>query len=140
LGLENATPRDAAGVLIDLFGTTEEKGSAIFFDALPVPLEDTGEKIEGLPRKLESGNGLLDIFDLDIMNPHYGPYYQNGEPPGDWHNPVPVIFLVVREGIPFIFGVGGKKTGAAENILKLALKHHGVGAKTALGYGRFGAR
>jgi len=137
LGLENATPRDVADGLIGLFGTTKEKGSVVFFDALPVPLEDIGEKIRELPRKLESGNGLIDVFDLDIMNPHYGPYYQNGEPPGDWYNPVPVFFLVVREGVPFVFGVGGKNAEVAENLLKLALKHHGVGAKTSLGYGRF---
>jgi len=112
--------------LIEIFGTTEKKGSVVFFDALPTPT-------------LEQNLG--DIFDLDIMNPHYGPYYQKGEPPGDWHDPVPVIFLTVKKGVEFLFAVApleneelAKNAGA---ILREALREHGVGAKTSLGYGRF---
>jgi len=110
--------------LVEIFGTTEKSGKVVFFDALPVP------------------NGNLDEpLEFDIMNPHYGPYYQNGKAPGDWHDPRPVIFLVVRPGIEFKFAVAplgneelARKTRA---ILEEALKNHGVGAKTSLGYGRF---
>jgi len=110
--------------LVEIFGTTEKSGKVVFFDALPVP------------------NGNLDEpLEFDIMNPHYGPYYQNGKAPGDWHDPRPVIFLVVRPGIEFKFAVAplGNKGLARKTraILEEALKNHGVGAKTSLGYGRF---
>ena len=110
--------------LVEIFGTTEKSGKVVFFDALPVP------------------NGNLDEpLEFDIMNPHYGPYYQRGEAPGDWHDPRPVIFLVVRPGIEFKFAVAplGNKglAGKARAILEEALREHGVGAKTSLGYGRF---
>jgi len=116
------SPREIAKMLVELFGTTKNEGRGIFLDALPEP---------------PSGDGDWKLFEWDIMNPHYGPYYQNGEPPGDWHNPVPVFFLTVRKEMPFIFGVGGEMKDLARDLLRLALKYHGVGAKTSLGYGRF---
>ena len=111
----------------------------VFFDALPtVEPENEGENDT---QKKHSNNNLNDPLEFDIMNPHYGPYYQNGKAPGDWHDPRPVIFLVVRPGIEFKFAVAplgneelARKTRA---ILEEALKNHGVGAKTSLGYGRF---
>lgn len=125
--------------LVEIFGTTESSGKVVFFDALPtVEPENKGENDT---QKKPSNNNLNDPLEFDIMNPHYGPYYQNGEAPGDWHDPVPVIFLVVRPGIEFTFTVaplGNRElTGKARAILKEALKEHGVGAKTSLGYGRF---
>jgi len=59
-------------------------GSVIFLDAIPID-----------PVQLK----------LDVMTPHYGPYYQGNEPPADWHNPVPVPFLVVDSRQDFLFGL-----------------------------------
>ncbi|WP_050003737.1 type III-B CRISPR module RAMP protein Cmr6 [Thermococcus eurythermalis] len=118
----DGNPREVAEKLIELFGTIKERGGAIFLDAFPEPPE---------------GNGDWPIFDWDIMNPHYGPYYQGDRAPGDWHSPVPVIFLTVRAETPFHFAVAGEMKEIAWNLLRLALRHHGVGAKTSLGYGRF---
>jgi len=107
-----------------VFGTLEQAGGAIFFEALPT-----------------------EAFELepDIMNPHYGPYYQKkDEPPADWHNPIPVSFLTVPAGKEFSFAVGWRRGAAhpelrstAEGWLKQGLRELGAGAKTAAGYGYF---
>ncbi len=71
-----------------LFGAQDFKGLFLFLDAYPD----------------ESNN----IFELDIMNPHYGSFYSDKEcktPPGDWENPVPVFFLTVKAGVKFRFSV-----------------------------------
>ncbi|ASJ09260.1 hypothetical protein A3L11_08475 [Thermococcus siculi] len=130
---EEIPVRKMAETAVMMFGTTEKEGSVVFFDALLLQ-----EALEGLGGE---------IFEFDIMNPHYGQYYQgegNSNPPGDWYDPVPVLFLTVKEGVEFIFAVGRSKAcknpqlvDKAARILKLALKEHGVGAKTSLGYGRF---
>ena len=98
-------------------------GSIILFDALPVDSV-----------KLE----------LDVMTPHYGEYYQEGKPPGDWISPTPIPFLVVAEDTRFQFAFAPRTTAGrehlptVENWLKNALQWLGAGAKTAVGYGRFG--
>lgn len=106
-----------------VFGTLEAAGGAIFFEAIP-----------------------QDAFslDVDIMNPHYSPYYQEKDWPVDWHNPKPVAFLAVPAGKVFHFAVGWR-AGAprsdllakAEAWLKKGLQELGAGAKTAAGYGYF---
>ncbi|ALM76268.1 type III-B CRISPR module RAMP protein Cmr6 [Thermococcus barophilus] len=124
--------------LVDIFGTLGNEGKIVFFDALPSPVKDPPVKSEQLKPFLQN------ILEFDIMNPHYQPYYQEGEPPGDWYSPVPIFFLTVKKDVPFIFAVGksktcddGKLVEKAWRLLKEALMEHGVGAKTALGYGRF---
>jgi len=112
--------------IVKIFGTQEREGSIIFFDAVPTP-----DQLKNKP-----------ILELDIMNPHYQPYYQHGEVPGDWHDPNPIFFLTVPVGIEFQFALAlrdGKQDllKKAKNLLIEALKNHGVGAKTSLGYGRF---
>ncbi len=109
-----------------IFGTQGGEGSIIFFDAFPTP-----DQLKKKP-----------ILELDIINPHYQPYYQHGEVPGDWHDPNPIFFLTVPAGIEFQFALAlrdGKQDllKKAKNLLIEALKNHGVGAKTSLGYGRF---
>ncbi len=111
------------------FGDTEQSGELIFFDAVPTA-----------PVKLKA----------DIMTPHYGDWYAKGdEPPmrggsnvpADWHDPVPVPFLVVDKGAAFQFGVA-KRVGSDIDLsevveaLSAALQWLGAGAKTAAGYGR----
>lgn len=136
-----------------LFGSPNEgitgdlKGQVIFFDAYPT---------------------LLPRIKTDIMNPHYGPYYSEAKPPGDYYNPIPIPFLTV-EGTTYQFAIGISKEydieafdfkeiyPTKENLdassvslpdqpkvldlcyawLQLALKEHGLGAKTAVGYGYF---
>ncbi|ALV63533.1 CRISPR-associated RAMP Cmr6 [Thermococcus sp. 2319x1] len=128
--------RRIAETLMKIFGTTEKMGEVVFFDALPSPAEEP-------PKKPEDLSFLRVILEFDIMNPHYGPYYSEGKPPGDWYSPVPVILLTVAKGTPFLFAVARSSTAKEDltekawTLMKLALKYHGVGAKTALGYGRF---
>ena len=95
-----------------------------------------------------------DVFPLcaglsvDIMNPHYGPYYAGTEAPHDAGNPVPVFFLTVPERTRFVFHVQCDPRrlcgapGLAQQwpeLLAEAFDHAfdwlGFGAKTAVGYG-----
>ncbi len=103
----------------NIFGTQAQAGKVIFFDAYPV------DEIK---------------LKIDIMNPHYQDYYSKGEPPADWQNPTPIKFLTV-EKTKFSFSLACRDEDLlqkATNYLKEALRDHGVGAKTALGYGLFG--
>ncbi|MGO9113616.1 MAG: type III-B CRISPR module RAMP protein Cmr6 [Thermoguttaceae bacterium] len=113
-----------------IFGRLENDqgnaGSVIFFDALPAR-----------PVRLEK----------DVMTPHYGPYYQEGETPGDWHSPTPIPFLVVAAGQRFTLAVAPSSRGRSDQCkedcdtalewLQASLEWLGAGAKTAVGYGRF---
>ncbi len=101
-----------------VFGTQQKKGEVIFFDAFPV--EDVKLK-------------------MDIMNPHYPQYYSGNEAPADWQNPNPIKFLTVKNTKFQFYLASRDKTllKDAEKLLKNALKEHGIGAKTALGYGIF---
>lgn len=115
-----------------------EAGAYIFFDAIPIK-----------PVTLA----------CDIMTPHMKDWYAKGDQisdvtndsaslPADWHNPVPIPFLVVKEG-SFLFciaprqllDVDAKKLAEKElpdvmRALSNALEYMGAGAKTATGYGR----
>lgn len=108
-----------------LFGTTEEGGAVVFFDALPIP-------------------GAWRLHP-DILNPHHREYYGTGEePPADWDSPVPVSFLsVTGKFLLALAPAPGVASGearpwleAAWKILGWALAEEGVGAKTSSGYGR----
>lgn len=105
-------------------------GNVIFLDAIPASFP-----------KLE----------VDIMTPHYSPYYgdQGKTAPGDWHNPTPIPFLTVAAGTKFWFGMAAKDKNKeleesqklldlAQGWLKGGLEHLGAGGKTAAGYGWFG--
>jgi hypothetical protein len=98
-------------------------GSVIFLDALPV------EPV---------------ALDADVMTPHYGPWYQKGDPPGDWHSPTPIPFLTVAPGQTFQFALLPRTPAdkadceTTATLLKDALQTLGAGAKTAVGYGQFG--
>jgi len=97
---------------------------------------------------------------VDIMNSHYQPYYgaTDDTPPADYHPTNPRVFLTVGEkdanGEPlkfqFIIGIkekdsnkdiqsgkfeGRKPFDVAHEYLNEALTQHGIGAKTAVGYG-----
>jgi len=96
-----------------------EAGKVIFFDAIPAN-----------PSNL--------TLELDVMNPHYGPYYQGVAPPADYHNPVPIFFLTIGAGSEFLFAVTSRERDLAQKAqqwLTKALTEMGIGAKTVAGYG-----
>jgi len=113
-----------------VFGKQNHQGLAQFWDALPV----------SPPRMV-----------VDIMNPHFGDYYQGGknDPPGDWLDPKPVFFLTAAPGVTFrghILLRRGRDCSDEEStrrleLLKLwvkgALEDWGAGGKTRSGYGQF---
>jgi CRISPR-associated protein Cmr6 len=105
--------------LRDIFGVTGQAGKVIFFDAIPAN-----------PANLK--------LELDVMNPHYAPYYQGAQPPADYHNPVPIFFLTIGPGSEFLFAIASQEADLANKArdwLKQALKEIGIGAKTVAGYG-----
>lgn len=136
-----------------LFGTHGFQGLLEFMDAFPT-----------IEHKSDLKNTEDTIFELDVMNVHYGNYYTKNMPPDDGHDPNPIFFLTVKSGIGFCFTVLYDKMRAgllkcsekpkiktiienleADNYLKLkeeirgilncALGEFGIGAKTGLGYG-----
>ncbi len=83
----------------------------------------------------------------DIMNVHYKDYYNDTSgkvAPTDYQSPNPIPFLTVKD-TQFQFIIGAKKEKlenfkikgkTIEKWLIEALSNHGIGAKTAAGYGR----
>lgn len=104
--------------------TKKLKGKVIFLDAYPDKVPD---------------------LHVDIMNPHYGQYYSDDEnkiPPADYLDPTPIKFLTVKPGTVFTFKALVSKDSdfllePVKNAFQNALEDEGVGAKTAVGYGRF---
>lgn len=108
---------------------TEEirQGRIIFFDAYPTQLEQC-------------------MLQPDIMNNHYPDYYEGKKPPADWLSPRPIFFLTMKKvEFRFLLGViprGGAQDedktllDTAKEWLENALFESGIGAKTAVGYGR----
>jgi CRISPR-associated protein Cmr6 len=107
-----------------------QAGGLIFFDA--VPLEPP-------------------VLGPDVMTPHMGKWYEQGDRiediardsdklPADWHDPVPVPFLVVTNA-RFQFAIAPRReefrddVAVAMEVLEKALEWLGAGAKTAVGYG-----
>jgi CRISPR-associated protein Cmr6 len=121
--------------LKDWFGDLENAGKLIFFDAIPIA-----------PVRLKA----------DIMTPHYAKWYEKGQEnqgndittvlthperlPADWHDPVPVPFLVAKQA-KFFIGIAARDikneamVASALESLIAALQWLGAGAKTAAGYG-----
>ncbi|MER3403866.1 MAG: type III-B CRISPR module RAMP protein Cmr6 [Chloroflexota bacterium] len=105
--------------LLEVFGAQDQAGKVIFFDALPVTCA---------------------ALELDVINVHYPQYYQQGQPPADWQNPVPVLFLAVGKKTQFTFAVASRHVRLAELALQWlqgALQTTGLGGKTSAGYGYF---
>ncbi len=114
----------------------ERQGCVTFYDAYPTSVP----KIE-----------------KDVMTPHYIKYYMEGKAPGDYYEPKPIQFLTVGRKTCFQFILAqhrkvdtsfkfifknkdieyqGNCMEVTEKIVKSALTEHGLGAKTAVGYGR----
>jgi len=135
---DRALDEDKNPNFVKIFGDQNKKGEVIFFDAFPT----TAPKIA-----------------VDIMTPHYGEYYgdvSNKKAPDDTQMPVPVPFLTVAD-TTFQFIIGSRKFKLDEPLwefelnekkekltlvkwLQAALEHHGIGAKTAVGYGYFASK
>ncbi|MEI6706062.1 MAG: type III-B CRISPR module RAMP protein Cmr6 [Methylococcales bacterium] len=136
--VESLTDDEKKTRLKHWFGTedkeqvAEQAGDFIFFDAIP-----------------SKPPTLL----CDIMTPHMGKWYEQGgekdnlKPdtiPADWHEPVPVPFLAVKNA-QFIFSIAARNPhNKPDNVKELAkifealnnaLLWLGAGAKTAAGYG-----
>jgi CRISPR-associated protein Cmr6 len=130
--------------LLKWFGSTDKNptsegyesttGDLIFFDALPVKHVN---------------------MKVDIMTPHQGQWYAKGNDikdlktdadkiPADWHDPIPIPFLVVDKNSSYLFTVAPRNSLVAKDIdmdevtkcLINALEWLGAGAKTAGGYGQ----
>lgn len=105
-------------------GEIQQAGSVIFFDAI---LRD--EKF---------------TLTLDIMNPHYPRFYQEGDPPSNDQHPIPVPFLTVGGRATFLFAIAPRNPLNSEHRsdaqtalqwLQQALEEYGIGSKTSSGYG-----
>ncbi|MEM3473612.1 MAG: type III-B CRISPR module RAMP protein Cmr6 [archaeon] len=104
----------------EVFGTENNEGNVIFFDGIPVQMHD--------------------LFDVDIVTPHYQDYYSGKSYPADYLKPIPNSFLVIKKGVSFKFHLASRNKEALDNAFKWllgALKKLGAGAKTTSGYGHF---
>ena len=112
---------------------------------------------EQIDKPEDARRGALDFWDVfpnpaggklvvEIMTPHFGGYYQNGDTPHDSGAPVPVSFLAVPAKSQFDFHVVCQPNRLPESLrdkwhalLDRAFSHAfewvGFGAKTSVGYG-----
>jgi CRISPR-associated RAMP protein, Cmr6 family len=129
--LDNYTIENPVETFRKIFGSKKRRGQVIFFDAYPVDFNPS------------------EHFEADIMNSHYGDYYQSGKAPADWLSPNPIHFLALKEGIIFEFSLGLAPLEPMEDneekllletarrLLEVGLKNFGVGNKKRKGYGWF---
>lgn len=107
--------------------TIQFRGALCFWDALIAPAGDT--------------------LAVDVLTPHFGDYYQEGQSPADCGQPGPSFFLAVPPGSRFDFFVQAGEgrlpselslrwQGLMEQAFQLAFDWLGFGAKSAVGYGR----
>ncbi|MBM3321107.1 MAG: type III-B CRISPR module RAMP protein Cmr6 [Candidatus Eisenbacteria bacterium] len=107
-----------------LFGHVEGAGCLVFNDAWLVP-------------RASNEAPLI----RDVLTVHHRNYYgasENPAPPADWDDPIPVPYLTVAPGVCFLLAIEGPDgwRDRAMEILLLALREEGIGAKTSSGYGR----
>ena len=89
---------------------------------------------------------------LDVLTPHFGDYYggKGKTAPADWLSPIPQTFLtVVKTSFRVVIGLlpplganpaptaTAKLVDIVRDALKEAMRIEGLGAKRAVGYGRF---
>jgi CRISPR-associated protein Cmr6 len=129
--LDDYTIENPVETFRKIFGSKERRGQIIFFDAYPVKFNPS------------------EHFEADIMNSHYGDYYQSGKAPADWLSPNPIHFLALKEGIIFEFSLGLAPLEPMEDseekllletarrLLEVGLENFGVGSKKRKGYGWF---
>lgn len=78
-------------------------------------------------------------FVKDIINPHYQKYYKGDGMPNGMDNAVPVKTLALDSGLSFFVSMQGPREllEYLKNVMEKAFEEVGIGAKTAVGYGRF---
>lgn len=78
-------------------------------------------------------------YETDIINVHYQKYYAEQRMPDGTENPIPNKIAVLKPGLKFLAAVQGpnKYFEFVKDALGQALEKEGIGAKTAVGYGRF---
>jgi CRISPR-associated protein Cmr6 len=104
------------------FGSPDQRGRVNFFDVLPGKLMVDGQS----------------LLERDIVTPHNREYHTEGEPPADYHDPVPVQMLAVRRGATFVFRMTCPDSDLLAEVrgwLERAVAFWGTGAKTRSGYG-----
>jgi CRISPR type III-B/RAMP module RAMP protein Cmr6 len=109
-----------------IFGTTEDSGHIIFYDAWITP------------------ECLVDSLKPDVMTPHHGDYYskKEGAAPTDFDDPNPITFLSIVGSFHVAVSCdvqsedGEKWAKLAFKMLTEGLKEWGIGGKTNTGYGR----
>jgi len=122
--------------------------------------DEASKTLYGYSGKDNSLAGQLVIMDAypleapslgeDIINPHFNKYYGGNQGPTEDQSPVPVKFLMVKPGCKFVFRImlrkpfnkAGEKDqekliDLIEKTIDRMLVEEGLGAKTALGFGRF---
>ncbi|KAF0248105.1 MAG: Cmr6 family CRISPR-associated RAMP protein [bacterium] len=112
-----------------LFGFSNEEGKeqaagyVTFFDALYIPGKDQP-------------------LHPDIITVHHFDYYQNVKDaaPADWDETNPIPFLSATGSYLLALSGPSSWVDTAFNILRLALKEMGIGAKTSSGYGQMKAK
>ena len=107
------------------------RGGLEVWDVIPVPPNKGGMRI-------------------DVITPHHRDYYEGKAAPGTWEDPQPHTFLTLPPGTELNFvlrwnpprGAQPLLASAWKRLVQAALDHAGdalgFGAKTAVGYGRFG--
>lgn len=109
-----------------IFGTSEDSGHIIFYDAWIAP------------------ESLVDSLKQDVMTPHHSDYYSKKDDtaPTDFDDPIPITFLSVVGSFHISVSCdvqnsdGERWTKLAFKILTEALREWGIGGKTNAGYGR----
>jgi CRISPR-associated protein Cmr6 len=93
----------------------------------------------GAIRFLDMLPAVMPYFELDLVNPHFQKYYQGDQPPRANQDPIPVFFLTVAESAGFVvrYVSEAEVPENFDRLIALTLMENGLGAKTALGYGRF---
>lgn len=141
---------------------TEEEAQAFAGFLLSGKLPELGQRFFGVGADQEARRGKVIFLDAypaslprlkaEIMNCHYPDYYKGDRGPTEDQSPNPQKFWAVAtkgsDGQPlqFIFRLLVHNSLANEasyletlkKALDAALRDHGLGAKTAIGHGRFG--
>lgn len=109
--------------ITDLLGSPHQVGKIIFVDMIPIH-----------PVQLRA----------DIMTPHYQAYYSGSKQfPTENQNPIPIPFVTVSSGQKFSLSIVPEVEIQDELWIQImtwleeAFAVEGIGAKTAVGYGRF---
>jgi CRISPR-associated protein Cmr6 len=146
--------------LRDHFGDDTRPPEALVRALLERLRRDQGGQENGRDLEVLRLRGALDCWDaffvpprmrVDIMNPHYGAYYQTEgwTPPHETSPPNPIYFLAVDAGVRARFHVQWRPPARTtlpdgvdwKDLVASAFEHAarnlGFGAKTSVGYGRF---